>query len=92
MSHLSEGELFEVLGLPESEELIRLDGEPLGKGIPNRLVKLVEWISWPDEDDKDNEDTRVMNLGEVFSQDAVPERLAQPGCLQAPPNDFHRQV
>ena len=88
MSHLSEEELFEVLGLPESEELIRLDGESLGEGIPNQLVKSVEWTGWPDEDDEDDEDIRIIDLGEAFTQDAIPEKLAQPGGLQVPETIF----
>ena len=77
-----------MLGLPKSKELIRLDGESLGEGIPNQLVKSVEWVGWPDEDDEDDEDIRVIDLGEAFTQDAVPERLAQPGDLQAPETIF----
>ena len=45
----------------------------------------MEWVGWPDEDD---EDIRVIDLGEAFLQDAVPERLAQPGGLQAPETIF----
>jgi len=88
LSHLSEKELFEVLGLPESEELVRLDGECLGEGVPNQLVKSAEWVGWPDEDDEDDEDIRIIDLGEAFIQDAVPERLAQPGGLQVPETIF----
>jgi serine/threonine-protein kinase SRPK3 len=85
LSHLSEEELFEVLGLPESRELVRLDDEPLGEGIPNQLIKSVKWVCWPDEDD---EDIRIIDLGEAFVQDAVPERLAQPRDLQVPETIF----
>ena len=77
-----------MLGLPKSKELIRLDGESLGEGIPNQLVKSVEWVGWPDEDDEDDEDIRVIDLGEAFVQDAVPERLSQPEDLQAPETIF----
>jgi serine/threonine-protein kinase SRPK3 len=88
LSHLTEEELFRVLGLPKSEEVIRLDGKPLGEGIPNQLVKSTEWIGWPDEDDEDDEDIRIIDLGEAFTQDTVPESLAQPGDLQAPETIF----
>src|SRR6516162_6468690 len=80
--------LLEVLGLLESEELIRLDGESLKEDIPNQLVKSAEWVGWPDEDDEDDENIRVIDLGEAFIQDAVPKRLAQPGGLQAPETIF----
>ena len=88
MSHLSEEELFEILGVPEPEVLTRLDRESFGECIPNQLVKSVEWVGWPDEEDEDDEDIRVIDLGEAFLQDTVPERLAQPGGLQAPETIF----
>jgi serine/threonine-protein kinase SRPK3 len=88
LSHFSEEELFRVLGLPKSEELIRLDGKPLGEGIPSRLVKSVEWIGWPDDDDDDDDDIRIIDLGEAFTQDTVPEKLAQPPDLQVPETIF----
>lgn len=81
-------ELFEILGLPESEELIRLDGEPLGEGIPKQLIKSSQWVGWPDEDDEDDDDIRVIDLGEAFYKDAVPKRLAQPSGLQVPETIF----
>lgn len=69
-----------------------MDGKSLEEGISNQLVKSVEWVGWPDEDDEDDEDIRVIDLGDAFPQDAVSERLAQPGGLQAPRNDLHQQV
>lgn len=75
--------------------LTRLDRESFGKCIHNQLVKSVEWVGWPDEEDEedeDDEDIRVIDLGEAFLQDTVPERLAQPGGLQAPEKDFYQQV
>ena len=47
------------------------------------MVKSAEWDGWPDEDE-DEEDIRIIDLGEAFLQNAVPERLAQPGGMQAP--------
>ena len=71
-----------------------MDGKSVEEGISNQLVKSVEWVGSPDEDDEadeDDEDIRVIDLGDAFPQDAVPERLAQPAGLQAPRNDFHQQ-
>lgn len=65
-----------------------MDGEALGEGIPNELVKSTEWEGWPDLDDEDDEDIRIFDLGEAFSQNAVPETLAQPEGLQAPETIF----
>lgn len=80
-----ENDLFEVLGTPEWEELVRLDGEPLAKGLPKHLVKAAEWDDWVDEDE---EDLRIIDLGESFLQGAEPETLAQPGPLRAPETIF----
>ena len=96
LSHLAEEELFEALGHPEPEDLIRLDGEPLGPGIPIQIVESARWTGWPLDDDEDDENIRVIDLGEAFNQDTVPEKLAQPGGLQAPETIFtgrfdHRQ-
>ena len=44
------------LGSRNRKKLIRLDGASLGEGIPNQLVKSVEWVGWPDEVDEDDED------------------------------------
>ena len=51
LSQLTEEKLFEVLGAPKSEKLVRLDGEPLDEGVPNQLVKATGWFGWLDEDD-----------------------------------------
>ena len=88
LSHLSEEELFEALGSPDPEELTRLDGEPLGQGVPIQLVESALWTGWPLDDDEDDENIRIFDLGEAFNQDAVPEKLAQPAGLQAPETVF----
>lgn len=73
-----------MLGSAKSEDIIRLDGKPLGDGVPTQLVKSAEWIGWPDEDDEDDQNIRVIDLGEAFFQNAVPDKIAQPASLQAP--------
>ena len=88
LSRLSGEELLEVLGSPDAEELTRLDGEPLGQGIPTQLVESTRWTGWPLNDDEDDENIRIIDLGEAFTKDTVPEKLAQPGCLQAPETIF----
>jgi len=50
---LTETDLFEVTGAPQVEELVRIDGKPLDKGLPNQLVRAVRWDGWIDEDDED---------------------------------------
>lgn len=88
LSHVSEQELFEILGPLESEAVTREDGKPLGKGVPSQLVRSAQWYGWPDDKYEDDEDIRIIDLGEAFVQDAVPEKLAQPGDLQAPETIF----
>ncbi|MCJ1263439.1 hypothetical protein MMC22_003309 [Lobaria immixta] len=88
LSHLSEEELFEILGPLKTKNLAREDGEPLGKGVPNQLVKSASWVGWPDDKDEDDDDIRIIDLGEGFIKDDVPEKLAQPGDLQAPETIF----
>lgn len=83
---MPEEKLFEVLGAPKSEEIVRLDGEPLAPGIPNHLVKSTEWIGWPDLNLEDKVDIRVIDLGETFWYNA-PIRIAR-GGLQAPETIF----
>ncbi len=82
---MTEEGLFEVLGSPESEDLTRLDGEPLSKNLPSQLVKAVGWLDWIDEDD---EDLRIIDLGEAFLHGRKPKKLAQPSSLQAPETTF----
>ncbi|GFF78035.1 protein kinase dsk1 [Aspergillus lentulus] len=85
LSNVAEEDLFEVLGLPETEQLVRLDGKPLDKGLPKHMVKAAEWDEWVDEDE---EDLRVLDLGEGFFQGHEPKTLSQPGQLQAPETIF----
>lgn len=73
--------LFEVIGSPEPEELVRLDGEALSKHVPGQLVESVKWIDWVDEAE---EDIRIIDLGEAFLHGKQLGKLAQPSSLQAP--------
>lgn len=85
---MPEKELFEILGAPESEDLVRVDGQPLTPGVPRQLVKAAGWDNWIDEDD---EDIRVIDFGEVFIQGSQPDSLAQPPDLRAPETIFTDQ-
>ncbi|RAK92428.1 kinase-like protein [Aspergillus costaricaensis CBS 115574] len=81
LSNATKDELFEVLGLPEVEDLVRLDGQPLGNGLPKHIVKVADWENWVDEDE---EDIRILDFGEAFLQGNEPKVLAQPGQLRVP--------
>lgn len=85
LSRYSKTELFEAIGAPEWEEVKRVDGKPLDKGLPRQLVKKVEWTNWIDEDE---EDIRIFDLGEAFVQGKEHKKLAQPGHLQVPETIF----
>ncbi|GAB7342877.1 hypothetical protein MBLNU457_g0998t1 [Dothideomycetes sp. NU457] len=84
LGHAAEDELFEQLGQPETEDLIRNDGEALGSNLPAQLVKSTNWNEFPDDRDADDVDVRLIDLGEAFAHDAIPEELAQPPELRAP--------
>lgn len=88
LSHLSEEELFEALGPPNPEKLARLDGKPLEPGIPSQLVESALWTGWPLDDEEDDDYIRIIDLGEAFDNNAVPQTLAQPRGLQAPESIF----
>ncbi|RHZ69155.1 hypothetical protein CDV55_103316 [Aspergillus turcosus] len=79
MGHGVEEDLFEVLRLPETKELVHLDGKPLDKGLPKHIVKAAKWDEWVDEDE---EDLRILDLGEGFLQGHEPKALFQPGQLK----------
>jgi hypothetical protein len=87
---LTENKLFNIIGAPlkEPEELARLDGKPLKKGLPSHRLETVSWDKWIDEDD---EDLRIIDLGEAFIQGAEPTRLAQPGPLRVPETIFTKK-
>lgn len=85
---MSEKELFEILGPSESEDVIGVDGKALEEGVPCQLVKSTEWAGWPYEDDDEDENIRLIDLGEAFTRENVPAKLAQPGGLQAPETIF----
>ena len=81
LQRLSTKSMFRILGIPKTENLVRLDGGPLSPGMPAQLVKTAEWDAWIDEDE---EDVRIIDLGEAFAQGAEPGDLAEPGNLQVP--------
>ena len=81
LAHLSEEELFGVIGSPETTTLARADGKPLPPGLPTQLVRRVTWDEWIDEDE---EDIRLFDWGEAFRHGAEPVKLAQPSDLKAP--------
>ena len=88
LSKMTEGELFKVIGTLITEKLARVDGKPLGKGLPGQLVKTASWVGWDDEDD---EDLRIFDFGQAFRLGAEPPELAQPRNLRVPETIFTNQ-
>jgi hypothetical protein len=85
LSSATEKNLFKILGTPQIENSVRLDGKPLDKALPKYLVEAAEWSHWADEG---IEDLRIIDLGESFLQGAKPARLAQPMPLKVPETIF----
>jgi serine/threonine-protein kinase SRPK3 len=80
LSNCSQTDIYEVVGSPTSEPLIRLDGACLDRGVPEQFVKSATWDDWIDEDD---EDIKIIDLGEGFAVGNAPQELCQPEDLQA---------
>lgn len=72
---------FEVLGEPETAELVRRDGAPLRENLPKRLVEKACWTGWCHEDE---EDLRFVDVAQMFPLSSPPSYLPQPCDLRAP--------
>lgn len=82
---MSEEDLFAIIGRPETDDLVRLDGQPLSPSLPRQLINVVSWDEWIDEDE---EDIRIFDFSESFVQGVEPDRKAQSSDLQAPETIF----
>ena len=85
LSQATKEDLFSVLGQPEVDNLVRLDGQPIKDSLPKQLVNVADWENWIEEYE---EDLRVIDFGEAFMQGEEPERLAQPAGMQVPESIF----
>jgi hypothetical protein len=85
LTRSSATEILRLTGTPEYEALVRLDGSPLGPGLPKQLVKAATWDDWTEEDE---EDIRLIDFGEAFVCGNLPSKLAQPNGLEAPETIF----
>jgi serine/threonine-protein kinase SRPK3 len=89
LPYLFEEELFAALEPPKIVHLKRLDGKPLGQGIPSQLVASAEWSGWPLDDDVfDDDDIRIIDLGSAFRWNLPPKKLDQAANLRAPETIF----
>ena len=85
LSQATKEDLFSVLGQPEVDNLIRLDGQPINNNLPKQIVNVATWGDWTEGYE---EDLRVIDFGEAFMHGEEPERLAQPGALRVPESIF----
>jgi hypothetical protein len=85
MAALSKQAIFDIVGEPETADLLAADATLLGPGLPKQLVRKIQWDSWTDEDE---EDIRLIDLGESFQMESAPNALAQPSELRAPETIF----
>ena len=93
LSHMSEEDLLNIVGLPETEYLTRIDGEPLEYGVPKQIVGTAQWPGWyEDEDRLDEGDLRILEFGASFPRANPPEKLFEPSSLQVPESIFTDSV
>ncbi|KAK3291263.1 kinase-like domain-containing protein [Chaetomium fimeti] len=82
---LSAKKMFDVIGAPVTEQLVRCDRKPLHPSMPRQLVQKSGWDMWVDED---KEDVRLIDFGEAFAHGAEPHQLAEPPGLEVPEKIF----
>ncbi|KAK3305126.1 kinase-like domain-containing protein [Chaetomium strumarium] len=82
---LSAKEMFEVIGAPVTEQLVRCDRKPHHRSMPQQLVQKAGWDMWIDED---KEDVRLIDFGEAFAHGAEHHQLAEPPGLEVPERIF----
>ncbi|KAM3429616.1 hypothetical protein MY4824_008138 [Beauveria thailandica] len=85
MASLSRDDFFDVVGAPETANLLTADGSLPNPELPRQLVRKIEWDNWTDEME---EDIRLVDLGESFQFESAPSALAQPSALRAPETFF----
>lgn len=78
---MEDDDLFEIVGWPSTETLVRIDGKPVGKEFPKELTEAADWEDWKDQD---KEDLRILDFGESFRQGHEPTDVAQPVNLRPP--------
>ncbi|PWY96163.1 serine protein kinase [Aspergillus sclerotioniger CBS 115572] len=79
MDNLTEDEVIKILGKPEIGHVHRNDGQSLGPGIPEYIVRPASTSSWPL-----SHTIKIIDYGESFSQQSVPRTLHTPLEVRAP--------
>jgi len=78
---LTEAELLQKLRSPEVGAVTRKDGKPLEPGLPAYLVRPT---SYPADVSLSQQQIKIIDFGESFSNNDIPETLHTPLCVRAP--------
>lgn len=81
MHSLSEEEFLQKLGKPETGLLRRKDGKPLEPGMPKYVVRPT---SYPADLSMPAHPIKIIDFGESFLSDGVPDTLHTPLPVRAP--------
>ncbi|KAK3393510.1 kinase-like domain-containing protein [Podospora didyma] len=81
-------DILKIVGKPQVEEIERVDGKPLGRGLPVQIVRKAGWGDWVEEDEND---IRLLDFGESFSETEQPAILNQPINLRVPETIFTKR-
>ncbi|PYI03357.1 kinase-like protein [Aspergillus sclerotiicarbonarius CBS 121057] len=79
MDNIPEHEFIKILGKPDIGHVHRNDGRSLGPGIPEYIVRPARTCSWPL-----SHTIKIIDFGESFSQQNVPQTLHTPLVVRAP--------
>lgn len=81
LAAMDEDEIWDVIGGGYTDEVTRIDGQPLESRLPGEYTQSANWEGW---DDQSNSDLRLLDFGESFLQGAEPEMIGQPPDLRIP--------
>jgi serine/threonine-protein kinase SRPK3 len=81
LHNLTEAELLQKLRSPELGDLTRKDGKSLEPNIPAYLVRPT---SYPADMSLSQQQIKIIDFGESFTKNDVPETLPTPLCVRAP--------
>ena len=79
MDSVPDKEFIETLGKPEIGHVHRSDGKALEPGIPEYIVRHAGTHSWPSSNI-----IKIVDFGESFLQQTVPQTLHTPLTVRAP--------
>ncbi|TQS33330.1 hypothetical protein Golomagni_06330 [Golovinomyces magnicellulatus] len=87
--NIGHGELLEELGSPITEPVKREDGKPLDPCVP---AYIVQPASYPVDLSLSQQHIKIVDFGESFSHNDVPESLHTPLCVRAPEIIFGQKL